>query len=112
MGMRTDDGWRRHRGWTAAALFVVLVLPAAAQTRAPTDLQVQVWASSCMACHGPDGKAEGTGMHIAGKSVQELEGKLLGYKTGRVPGKVMHQHAKGYSDEELARLARFFSAIQ
>jgi hypothetical protein len=29
-----------------------------------------------------------------------------------VPGKVMHQHAKGYSDEELARLARFFSAIQ
>ena len=42
----------------------------------------------------------------------DLLGKLLGYKSGQLKGTIMHQHAKGYSDEELSRIADHFSALK
>ncbi len=87
-----------------------------AQAPAPasnvSDFQVQLWASSCMSCHGPGGKAVGTGLAIGGKPAQELYNKLLGYKNGKLPATVMHQHAKGYSDEELSRIADHFASLK
>ncbi len=87
-----------------------------AQAPAPaskvSDFQVQLWASSCMSCHGPGGKAVGTGLSIGGKPAQELYNKLLGYKNGKLPATVMHQHAKGYSDEELSRIADHFASLK
>lgn len=83
-----------------------------AQAPKPSDFQVQLWASSCMSCHGPGGKAVGTGLAIGGKPAQELYNKLLGYKNGKLPATVMHQHAKGYSDEELSRIADHFASLK
>lgn len=98
-----------------SALVAGLALGAAAwaqQPAAPSDLQVAVWASSCMACHGPDGKAEGTGLAIYGRSEEDLHGKLLAFKSGKLKATMMHQHAKGYSDEELRRIARYFANLK
>jgi cytochrome c553 len=83
-----------------------------AQPKDPAVFQAEVWAASCMACHGPDGRAEGTGLAIGGRPAKDLLGKLLGYKSGQLKGTIMHQHAKGYSDEELARIADHFSALK
>lgn len=85
---------------------------AQAQTTPPSALQVSVWGFSCMACHGPEGKAEGTGLSIAGRSEEDLVGKLLAYKTGRLSATIMHQHTKGYSDDELRAIARFFATLK
>jgi len=89
---------------------------ASAQTsppvRDPVAFQVQIWAASCMACHGPEGRAEGTGLTIGGRPAQDLLGKLLAYKTGRLPATIMHQHVKGYSDEELSQIADYFSTLK
>jgi len=87
---------------------VGLALTGAAMVHA----QAQLWASSCMSCHGPGGKAVGTGLAIGGKPAQELYNKLLGYKNGKLPATVMHQHAKGYSDEELSRIADHFASLK
>ncbi|MEQ1536406.1 MAG: class I cytochrome c [Burkholderiaceae bacterium] len=76
------------------------------------DLQAVVWASSCMACHGTDGKAEGVGLTIGGHKADELYRELLEYKSGKRLGTIMQQHAKGYSDDELKRIALFFSQIK
>ena len=84
---------------------------ALAQDKPPSDFQVAIWASSCMACHGPDGRAEGTGLTLQGRSADDLTGKLLGYKSGKLKATMMHQHTKGYSDDELRRIAQFFSRI-
>ena len=78
----------------------------------PIDFQTTLWAASCMACHGTDGKAEGTGMTIGGRNVDELYNNLVAYKTGKKTGTVMHQHARGYSDEQLKRIAEYFSRIK
>lgn len=65
-----------------------------------------------MACHGPDGQAEGTGMTIGGRPADELTGLMLGYKPGNRQGTIEHQHALGDSDDERRRIARYFSQLK
>ncbi len=83
----------------------------AQKTTAPADYQTAVWAASCMACHGTDGRAEGTGLTIGGRPAQELNRLMLEFKSGRLKATIMHQHAKGYSDEELKRITEYFSKL-
>ena len=88
---------------------IALAQPAKAS---PADFQTTLWAVSCMACHGTDGKAEGVGLTLQGKTSQELTDTLLAYKSGKKTGTIMDQHAKGYSDDELKRIALYFSQIK
>ncbi|TXF11428.1 c-type cytochrome [Pelomicrobium methylotrophicum] len=93
---------------SAAWLAVPLVLwPAAAG--AAEDLQARGWAASCAACHGTEGRAVGAMPVLAGRPKQELYGALKAFKDGSRPATVMHQHAKGYSDEQLKRIAEYFA---
>jgi len=74
--------------------------------------QVRVWAAACANCHGTLGKAEPGMESLAGKDKDELLQKMLDFKTGKKPATLMHQIAKGYSDEQLQQLAAYFSALQ
>ena len=48
---------------------------------------------------------------LAGRSADELLQILRAFRADqRQPATVMHQHAKGYTDDELRRLARYFAA--
>lgn len=91
---------------------LVAAVPAHAQAKDPAAFQAQIWASSCMSCHGPDGRAEVTGLTIGGRAAQDLLGKLLAFKTGKLTATIMHQQTKGYSDEELGRIAQYFSTLK
>jgi cytochrome subunit of sulfide dehydrogenase len=93
------------------SLLLGAAIPAAAQTTGG-DFQATIWAASCMACHGTDGKAEGTGLNLAGKPEQELFGYLVAVREGRRSATIMHQHAMGYSEGELRRIARYFSQVK
>lgn len=73
------------------------------------DTQARAWAASCAACHGTAGQAQTGIPAIAGQDKTILLQKLLAFKAGTLPATVMHQHAKGYTDDELARLAAFFA---
>ncbi|MFN9744740.1 MAG: c-type cytochrome [Betaproteobacteria bacterium] len=89
--------------------------PAAwAQAPAPQQgsLQVSLWAASCMACHGAEGRAEGTGLSLRGRPADQLHSRLLDFKNGRLQATVMHQHAKGYKDEELRLIAEYFANLK
>jgi len=94
----------------ALALASTAALGASAQTPAP-DTQVRTWAASCAACHGTDGKSNSAIPSINGQDKAVLLTKLLAYKRDQLPATVMHQHAKGYSDAELERLADHFSRL-
>ena len=104
------------RSWLLAGLLWPAAATAQATAQAaaqpPSELQVQLWAASCMACHGPEGRAIGTGLAIGGRPAEELLAKLRGYKSGELPATIMHQHAKGYSDDELARIAAYFASLK
>ncbi len=88
-----------------AALVLTAAVPAAAQ-----DRQARTWAASCAACHGTDGRSAGGIAALAGRNADELARLLNEYRTDKRPGTVMHQHAKGYTEAELRRIAEFFAA--
>ena len=97
-----------------AAWAVCSATAASAQGQAPQkgSLQVSLWAASCMACHGAEGRAEGTGLSLRGRPADQLQSRLLDFKYGRLQATVMHQHAKGYKDEELRLIAEYFANLQ
>jgi cytochrome c553 len=76
------------------------------------DYKVRQWASSCAACHGTEGHSEGGMPPIAGRNADELYATMLAFKNGSRAATVMHQHAKGYSDDELKRIAEYFSRVK
>lgn len=91
-------------------LFLVtgmLLLPAA---QAAADNHARNIAASCSACHGTDGYSEGGMPVLAGMDKTLFVTQMKDFKSGARPATVMHQHAKGYSDEEIGLLADFFAA--
>lgn len=77
--------------------------------QAAEDLQARSWAASCAACHGTEGRAVGGMPALAGKPKEELYRALKAFKEGGKPATVMHQHAKGYTDAQLERIAAYFA---
>ncbi len=100
------------RTHTAAALLLAPMLATAQPAKAPpAEFQAEIWASSCMACHGTEGRAEGVAMTIGGRMSEEIYQILLAYKSGQRQGTIMQQHVKGYSDDELRRIAQHFARV-
>jgi cytochrome c553 len=89
----------------AAALLLNVACTCAAQE----DLSVRGMAAGCTTCHGPDGRSEGGMPSIAGRNAGELYSILMEFREDRRPATVMHQNAKGYSAQELRRIADYFS---
>lgn len=105
--------YSRFRARTFGQLGAAALVAASASLHAaPSAADVRLWAASCAACHGTHGRAEGAGLHLAGRPVKELYDALIAYKTGTKAATVMHQHAKGYTDEELRALADHFSKVK
>ena len=75
-------------------------------------LQLRSWAAACANCHGSLGVAEPGMVSLAGVSKEVLAKQLLDFKAGRRPATIMHQIAKGYSDEQLEQLACYFAALK
>ena len=72
--------------------------------------QLRGWAAACSNCHGTGGVAQPGMESLAGASKADLTRKLLEFKAGSRPATIMHQLAKGYSDEQLEQIAGYFAA--
>lgn len=91
-------------------LLAGLMVAGSAMAQAPDPLQVRSWAAACANCHGTHGVAQPGMESLAGANKDEMLKKLLDFKTGRKPATLMHQLAKGYTDEQLQALASYFAA--
>lgn len=95
-----------------AALAVAAVLgsaPALAQDANAT----RSLAATCTACHGTDGiSVGGVPPSLAGQSKEYLLQQLNDFKNGKRSATIMHQHAKGYTDAQLERIAAYFAAVK
>jgi cytochrome c553 len=67
-------------------------------------------AATCANCHGTNGRARGDMVPLAGVSAERLTTVLGAYKSGAQTGTIMHQIAKGYTDEQIRLIAAFFAA--
>ncbi len=92
-----------------AAACLVAAQAATAQTSSP--LEIRALAATCANCHGTDGKAaSGSAVGVlAGLKQDYLSQQLKAFKNGQRPATVMHQLAKGYTDEQLEQLSVYFA---
>ncbi len=92
-----------------AGVFALACLAPSAQA---DSLHVRAMAAACANCHGTHGVAQDGMESLAGQKEEDLRQKLMDFKGGRKPATLMHQLAKGYSDEQIEQLAAYFSALK
>jgi cytochrome c553 len=96
-----------------SSLASALCLAAAAGSTSAQDQNLaRNLAASCANCHNTNGKAlPGTGMvPLAGIQREQLLQSVKDFKSGTKPATIMHQIAKGYSDEQMDLIASYFAA--
>jgi len=72
--------------------------------------QARSWAAGCANCHGTNGYAQPGLASLAGASKDETVQKMKEFKSGARPATLMHQLAKGYTDEQIEAIAVYFAA--
>lgn len=97
-----------------AALALTGFAASAAWAQDAAALNVRSLAANCAACHGTDGRpAAGSSLApLAGMPREAMVAHFKAFKDGSRPATVMHQLAKGYSDQQVEALATYFSNIK
>lgn len=84
-----------------------------AQPAAAADAHyARTLAATCFTCHGTDGRSVGgVPPSLAGQNRDYLLKQMQEFRDGKRPATIMHQHAKGYTDEQLNLIAGYFAAV-
>ena len=97
---------------TMACAFVLPLLAGAAhaQQAADTDMRsAALLASNCANCHGTLGNAQGAMPSLAGQQKPYIVEQMRAFRDGKRPATIVHQLAKGYTDQQIELIAEFFS---
>ena len=91
----------------------VLLLWGGAVGHAQDSTYARSLAATCFTCHGTDGRSVGgIPPSLAGQSKPYLLQQMKALRAGERPATIMHQQAKGYTDQELETLAAYFSSVK
>jgi cytochrome subunit of sulfide dehydrogenase len=99
-----------------ASSVVALLLSGQAFAQSAADatqqLNIRSLAATCANCHGTNGKAfEGSAVvSLAGMPKDYIVAQMKAFQTGARPATIMHQLAKGYSDQQIDQIAAYFAA--
>lgn len=92
-------------------LRIVLACMACIAVQAHAQDRAQQLASACAICHGTDGRGDGKVLPpLAGMPREHLASQMRAFRDGQRPATVMHQIARGYTDEQIDALAAWFAA--
>jgi len=96
-------------GAALVALTALLALPVAPALAQDANLARNL-AATCANCHGTNGNARGDMKPLAGMPADKMLAMLADFKNGNQPATIMHQIAKGYTDEQVKLVAAYFAA--
>ena len=99
----------RSRDLALAVLLAAHVVPAAAQdANRGRDLS-----AACFTCHGTNGNSVGgVPPSLAGRDRAELYQSMKDFQSGKRPATIMHQQAKGYTDEQLQAMSAYIATLK
>jgi cytochrome subunit of sulfide dehydrogenase len=94
------------------AALLAASLASAAQAQDAQQLNIRSLAATCANCHGTNGKAfEGSAVvSLAGMPRDYIAAQMKAFSAGTRPATIMHQLAKGYSDQQIEQIATYFAA--
>ena len=93
--------------------FVIAALALAAAPAAAQDTLGRNLAASCAICHGTDGRSatkDSPLIPLAGLPRDHIATQMRAFRDGKRPATVMHQLAKGYTDQQIDAMAGWFAA--
>jgi sulfide dehydrogenase cytochrome subunit len=65
--------------------------------------------NTCAGCHGTNGVSVGPGPTIAGLAESYFIDAMAGFQSGETRSTIMTRIAKGYTEDEIASMAKFFA---
>ena len=102
-----------------AVLFAALPMLAATAVQAAgaddaQKLYTRSVAATCANCHGTDGRAQddATVPGLAGMSADYFNAQMDAFRKGERSATIMHQIAKGFTEEQTRQLADYFASQQ
>ncbi|MFN7723613.1 MAG: c-type cytochrome [Rubrivivax sp.] len=100
-----------HRRLAVLAAGLLCSLASQAQTSAPPQSTLaRNLAATCANCHGTNGQARGDMKPLAGVAADKIVAAMADYRNGNQPATIMHQIAKGYTEEQIRLIAGYFAA--
>jgi len=102
----------KSRHWPAAlAMLASLAAGTAFAQGSPQDtLYLKALAATCANCHGTAGQAVAGSANATLAGRTDIAAQMKAFKSGARPATVMHQLAKGYSDQQIDAIAAYFAA--
>ena len=99
---------------TKLALVLAMMTTGASHALEQQVLYTQSLAATCANCHGTAGKGipNGSMPKLAGLKNDYFVEQMQAFKSGARPATIMHQLAKGYSEEQIRLLASYFASQQ
>ena len=99
---------------TKLALVLAMMTTGASHALEQQVLYTQSLAATCANCHGTAGKGipNGSMPKLAGLKNDYFVEQMQAFKSGARPATIMHQLAKGYSEEQIRLLATYFASQQ
>lgn len=113
MGGHARRAWSAGQMVVALALSWLMVISLAVDARAGDLAAGREKAVVCQPCHGKDGLSlRPDAPHIAGQNPFYMEEQLENYRSGARVHEVMSVIAEDLSDEDIADLVAYYSAIE
>lgn len=96
----------------ASGIILALIsLTVASLTQAQDPNAGRNLSAACNTCHGTGGNSVGgIPPSLAGRSSAEIFQTLKDFQSGKKTATLMHQQAKGYTDEQLKLIAAYFAS--
>lgn len=94
------------------AVAVLMGSAGAASAQDAQALNIRSLAATCANCHGTNGRAhEGSAVpSLAGLPKDYHIAQMKAFASGARPATIMHQLAKGFSDQQIDQIATYFAA--
>jgi sulfide dehydrogenase cytochrome subunit len=91
-------------------LVLALLSCAASDSIAQQAASARDLAAACASCHGTNGASRAGMPSLAGRDRSEIARLMQEFRSGKRPATVMHQIAKGYSDDQIDAIAAYLLA--
>ena len=91
-------------------LFLLLICGAMGADAIAQNSLGRDWAGACSGCHGTEGRSEGAIPSIAGMQKDRFVELMEAFRNGTRPATVMHQHARGLSEEQISAIGDYFAS--